>query len=257
MKKVLWRTVVAVSVAVVVVGTAGAATTATLAVGFTTPKMQSFDYSADTAVVGRNLSVTTRFAKVSVSMSPDSELHVRADGSYRGDTPTVDISEDGSTIAVECSYRKRGSCDIGLELRVPAGSILDIDAAAGDVELSDVDAQASVSTSAGSVTARGSAGRLDITTGFGDVDITDAAVSTVEVDTTFGRVALDSRVPPDSVRVQNMQGDSTIELPAADFYDVEATSEKGDVDIDVVDDPNSPRSVSITSEEGQISVQRR
>lgn len=257
MKKSMWRSVVAVSAAVAVVGTAGAATAATIAVGFTTPKMQSFDYSADTAIVGKNLSVRTRFAQVSVSMSPDSDLHVRADGSYRGDTPTVDIGDDGSTIAVECSYRKNGSCDIGLELRVPAGLVLDIDGAAGDVVLTDVDAQTSVSTSAGSVIARGSAGTLDITTRFGDVEITDAAVSAVEVDTTFGLVTLDSRVPPDSVRMQNMQGDSMIELPAADFYDVEATSEKGDVDIDVVDDPSSPRSVSITSEEGQISVQRR
>ncbi len=257
MKKSMWRSVVAVSAAVAVVGTAGAATAATIAVGFTTPKMQSFDYSADTAIVGKNLSVTTRFAHVSVSMSPDSDLHVRADGSYRGDTPTVDIGDDGSTIAVECSYRKNGSCDIGLELRVPAGLVLDIDGAAGDVVLTDVDAQTSVSTSAGSVIARGSAGTLDITTRFGDVEISDAAVSAVEVDTTFGLVTLDSRVPPDSVRMQNMQGDSMIELPAADFYDVEATSEKGDVDIDVVDDPSSPRSVSITSEEGQISVQRR
>ncbi|MEW2016291.1 DUF4097 family beta strand repeat-containing protein [Rhodococcus sp. NPDC076796] len=257
MKKSMWRTVVAVSMAAAVIGTAGAATTATLAVGFTTPKMQSFDYSADAAIVGKNLSVTTRFAHVSVSMSDDSELHVRADGSYRGDTPTVDISDDGSKIAVECSYRKRGSCDIGLELQVPAGLMLDIDGAAADVVLTDVDAQTSVSTSAGSVIARGPAGTLDITTRFGDIDITDAAVSAVEVDTTFGQVALDSRVPPDSVLVQNMQGDSMIELPAAEFYDVEATSEKGDVDIDVIDDPSSPRSVSVTSEEGQISVQRR
>ncbi|OZC79341.1 hypothetical protein CH251_00030 [Rhodococcus sp. 06-462-5] len=257
MKKSMWRNVVAVSIAVAVIGTAGAATTATLAVGFTTPKTQSFDYSADTAIVGKNLSVTTRFARVSVSTSSDSELHVRAEGSYRGDTPTVGISDDGSKIEVECSYRKRGSCDIGLELRVPAGLMLDIDGAAADVVLTDVDAQTSVSTSAGSVTARGSAGTLDVTTRFGDVDITDAAVSALDVDTTFGQVALDSRVPPNSVRVQNMQGDSMIELPAAEFYDVEATSEKGDVDIDVVDDPNSPRSVSITSEEGQISVQRR
>lgn len=257
MKKSMWRTVVAVSIAVAVIGTAGAATTATLAVGFTTPKVQSFDYSADAAIVGKNLSVTTRFAHVSVSMSDDSELHVRADGSYRGDTPTVDISDDGSKIAVECSYRKRGSCDIGLELQVPAGLMLDIDGAAADVVLTDVDAQTSVSTSAGSVIARGPAGTLDITTRFGDIDITDAAVSAVEVDTTFGQVALDSRVPPDSVLVQNMQGDSMIELPAAEFYDVEATSEKGDVDIDVIDDPSSPRSVSVTSEEGQISVQRR
>ncbi|MCJ0979073.1 DUF4097 family beta strand repeat-containing protein [Rhodococcus sp. ARC_M12] len=257
MKKALWRNVVAVSVAVVVVGTAGAATAAAIVEGFSTPKMQSFDYVENHAVTGNNLAFTTRFAHVTVSMSPDSEVHVRADGSYRGDIPTVDISDDGSQVAVECSYRQRGSCDIDVELRIPAGLILDIDGAAGDVVLSDVDAQTSVSTSSGSVVARGSAGTLDVTTRFGDVDIADAAVSAVEVDTTFGQVVLDSRVPPDSVLVQNMQGDSMIELPAAEFYDVEATSEKGDVDIDVVDDPSSPRSVSITSEEGQISVQRR
>lgn len=257
MKKSMGRTVVAVSIAVAVIGTAGAATTAAIAVGFTTPKMQSFDYSADTVIVGKNLSVTTGFAHTAMSMSDDSELHVRVDGSYRGDAPTVDISDDGSKIAVDCAYRKGGICDIDLELRIPAGLMLDIDGAAGEVVLSDVDAQTSVSTSAGSVIARGSVGTLDITTRFGDVDITDAVVSAVEVDTTFGQVALDSRLPPDSVRVQNLQGDSMIELPAAEFYDVEATSEKGDADIDVIDDPSSPRSVSITSEEGQISVQRR
>lgn len=257
MKKSLWRNVVAVSVAIAVVGVAGAATTATIAYGFTMPKMQSFDYATDAAITGKNLSLTTGFAHVSVSMSPDSEVHVRADGSYRGDTPTVDISDDGSNIAVECSYRKRSSCDIGLELRIPSGLTLDIDGTTADVELVDVDAQTSVSTSAGSVISRGSAGTLNITTRFGDVDITDAAVSALEVDTTFGRVAVDSRLPPDSLRVQNIQGDSMIELPPAELYDVEATSEKGDVEIDVIDDPSSPRSVSVSSEEGRISVLRR
>ncbi|OZE82692.1 hypothetical protein CH305_09140 [Rhodococcus sp. 15-649-2-2] len=257
MKKVLWRNIVAVSVAVVVVGTAGAATTAAIAYGFTTPKMQSFDYTEDHAVSGNNLAFTTRFAHVTVSMSPDSDVHVRADGSYRGDIPTVDISDDGSKIAVECSYRDRGSCDVDVELRIPAGSILDINGMAGDVVLSNVDAQTSVTTASGAVIARGSAGTLDVTTRFGDVDITDAAVSAIEVDTTFGQVVLDSRVPPDSVLVQNTMGDSTIQLPAAEFYDVDASSEKGEVETDVVDDPSSPRSVSITSEEGQISVQRR
>ncbi|MGV8873201.1 MAG: DUF4097 family beta strand repeat-containing protein [Rhodococcus sp. (in: high G+C Gram-positive bacteria)] len=257
MTKALWRNTVAVLIAVVVVGIAGAATAAAIALVFTTPKMQSFDYTDDSAITGKNVEITTRFAHVTVSMSPDSDLHVHAGGFYRGDSPTVDIGDDGSTIAVECSYRENGSCDIDVEVRIPAGLMLDINGAADDVVLSDVDAQTSVTTSAGSLIARGSTGTLDVATRFGDVEITDADLSAIEVDTTFGQVVLDSRVPPDSVLVQNTMGDSMIQLPAAEFYDVDASSEKGDVEIDVVDDPNSPRSVSITSEEGQISVERR
>ncbi|CCQ14311.1 putative uncharacterized protein [Rhodococcus sp. AW25M09] len=257
MTKALWRNTVAILVAVVVVGIAGAATATAIAYAFTTPKMQSFEYSDDTVIAGKNLRLTSRFAHLAVSMSPDSEVHLRAAGFYRGDIPTVDIADDGSTISVECSYRENGSCDIGVEVEIPAGLMLDIDGSAGDVVLSDVDARTSVTTSAGSVIARGSIGTLDVDTRFGDVDITDADLSAAEVNTTFGQVVLDSRLPPDSVRVQNSMGDSRIELPAAEFYDVEARSEKGEVEIDVVDDPSSPRSVTINSEEGQISVGRR
>lgn len=257
MTKALWRNIVAVTVAVVVIGIAGAATAAAIGYVFTTPKMQSFDYTDDSTIAGKNLKLTTGFAHVTVSMSPDSDLHVRAGGFYRGDIPTVDIGDDGSTISVECSYRDNGSCDIDVEVRIPAGLMLDINGGAGDVMLSAVDAQTSVTTSAGSVIARGSTGTLDVATRFGDIEITDADLSAVEVNTTFGQVILDSRVPPDSIRVQNTMGDSTVTLPAAEFYDVDATSEKGDIAIEVVDDPSSPRSVSVTSEEGQISVERR
>ncbi len=257
MTKALWRIIVAAVVAVVVVGVAGAATTVAIAYGFTTPKVQSFHYAADRTVAAENLSFSTRFAQLTVSTSPDADLHVQAGGEYRGDTPTVEISDDGSTIAVECSGSNRGWCDLDVELRIPAGSTLGIDGLAGEVLLADVDADTTVTTSTGSVLARGLSGTLSVTTRFGDIDISDAALSEVEVNTIFGQVVVDSRVPPDSMRIQNTRGDSTITLPGAESYDVAAESEKGDVEIEVIDDPRSPRSVSATSEEGRISVGRR
>ncbi|MFI8566086.1 DUF4097 family beta strand repeat-containing protein [Rhodococcus sp. NPDC078407] len=257
MTKKTWRNTVAVIVAVVVVGTAGAATAAALVEGFSVPKMQSLDYREDHALTVEKLSFTTEAAHVTVTMSPDAEMHVRADGFYRGDTPTVEIGDDGSTVAVGCSYNKRGSCDIDVELSIPSLSVLDIVGSAGDVVLANVDAQTSVTTSSGGVVSRGSTGTVSVTTRYGDVTVSDAALSVIDVDTTFGQVDLDWRVPPESVRVQNTMGDSAVRLPGDESYDVDASSEKGDVDTDVVDDPTSPRSVSITSEEGSISLQRR
>ncbi|WP_415971957.1 DUF4097 family beta strand repeat-containing protein [Rhodococcus sp. 077-4] len=253
----LLRYSLAITTAVVVVGTAGAGTTAAIALGFSVPKTQNYDYSVDHTIDGSQLTVTTGFAHLKFVPSPDDSLHVRAHGIYRGDSPTIDIAADGSTVAVECAYDKYGSCDADVELQIPADLTLTVDGANGDVVLSDVDADVDISTASGSVFARGSAGTLRVDTRFGDVKISDATATAVEVTTTFGEITVESRTAPESVKARNVIGDTTIGLPPADFYAVDARSEKGDVVVDVVNDPRSPKTVSANSEEGQITVRPR
>ncbi|MCZ4517115.1 DUF4097 family beta strand repeat-containing protein [Rhodococcus ruber] len=253
----LLRNVVAITTAAVVIGLAGAGTTAAIALGFSVPKTQNYDYSVDHVIEGSHLAVTTGFAHLTFVPSPDDSLHVRAHGIYRGESPTIDIAPDGSTVAVECSYDKYGSCDADVELQIPADLTLTVDGANGDVVLSDVDADVDISTGSGSVFARGSAGTLLVDTRFGDVKISDATATAVEVSTTFGEITVESRTAPESLNARNVIGDITIGLPPADSYAVEAASEKGEAVIDVIDDPRSPKSVSATSEEGQIEVRAR
>ncbi|WP_128645481.1 DUF4097 family beta strand repeat-containing protein [Rhodococcus sp. BS-15] len=190
----LLRNALAITTAAVVIGLAGAGTTAAIALGFSVPKAQDYDYSVDHAIDGSRLTVTTGFAHLTFVPSPDDSLHVRARGIYRGDSPTIDIGADGSTVAVECSYDKYGSCDADVELQIPANLILTVNGAGGDVVLSDVAADVTVSTASGSVFARGSAGALLVDTRFGDVKISDATATAVEVSTTFGEITVESRL---------------------------------------------------------------
>ncbi|MDV6260779.1 DUF4097 family beta strand repeat-containing protein [Rhodococcoides yunnanense] len=253
----LLRNVVAITTAAVVIGLAGAGTTAAIALGFSLPKTQDYDYSVDHVIEGSQLAVSTGFAHLTFVPSPDDSLHVRAHGIYRGDSPTIDIGADGSTVAVECSYDKYGSCDADVEIQIPADLTVTVDGANGDVMLSDVAADVDISTASGSVFARGSAGTLRIDTRFGDVKISDATATAVEVSTTFGEITVESRTAPKSVKTRNVIGDTTIGLPPADAYAVDAASEKGDVSVDVINDPRSPKTLSAHSEEGQITVRPR
>lgn len=253
----LLRYSLAVTTAVVVLGAAGAGTTAAIALGFSVPKTQNYDYSVDHVIEGSQLAVTTGFAHLTFVPSPDDSLHVRAHGIYRGDSPTVDIGADGSTLAVECTYDTYGSCDADVEVQIPADLTLTVDGANGDVVLSDVDANVAVSTASGSVFARGSAGILRVDTRFGDVEISDATATAVDVNTTFGEISVESRTAPESMKAHNVIGDITIGLPPADSYAVDAASEKGEVMVDVINDPRSPKSVSAATEEGQVEVRAR
>lgn len=83
----LLRYTLAITTAAVVVGAAGAGTTAAIALGFSVPKTQNYDYSVDHAIDGSQLTVTTGFAHLKFVPSPDDSLHVRAHGIYRGDAP--------------------------------------------------------------------------------------------------------------------------------------------------------------------------
>lgn len=253
----LLRYTLAITTAAVVVGAAGAGTTAAIALGFSVPKTQNYDYSVDHAIDGSQLTVTTGFAHLKFVPSPDDSLHVRAHGIYRGDAPTIDVGADGSSVAVECSYGRYKTCDADVELQIPTGLTLAVNGAGGDVVLSDVGADVSVSTASGSVFARGSAGAIRVDTRFGDVKISDATASIVDVSTTFGEISVESRTAPESVKAHNVIGDTTIGLPPADFYAVDAASDKGDVVVDVINDPRSPKTVSAISEEGQITVRAR
>ena len=253
----LLRYSLAITTAAVVLGSAGVGTTAAVALGFSVPKTQNYDYSVDHEIDGSQLTVTTGFAHLTFVPSPDDSLHVRAHGIYRGDRPTVDIGSDGSTVSVECSYDKYGSCDADVELQIPTDLTLTVDGTNGDVVLSDVDADVTVSTASGSVFARGSAGMLRVDTRFGDVKISDATANAVDVNSTFGEITVESRTAPGSVKARNVIGDITIGLPPADSYAVDAASEKGEVMVDVINDPRSPKLVSATSEEGQVEVRAR
>lgn len=252
----LWRIAVAVIVAITVVSIAGAVTRGAVSLAFS-PGEQDYRYAVDTPMLGKDLTVSTRFAGVMISRSPDSALHLRASGQYRGGAPVVTVSEDGSRISADCEFRRYGACSVDLAIQIPDGLALTVAGQSSDVAVSGLDVQASITTLSGSVSTRELLGTMEIRTLSGDVTVDASSARSIDVQSTSGRVTLDARTAANSVTVRNAQGDTVIDVPSTDFYDVVASSNYGDVLVDVIDDPNSTNSVSVDSEEGNISIRPR
>ncbi len=113
------------------------------------------------------------------------ELHVRDDGTfYRGGSDRgrkVKIREDGGGLDAHAD----------LDIRIPNGKTVLIYLAAGEVIVSNVDGDLTVSGGSADVRSSGTSGRLVLDTGSGDVAI-DGARGDVTLDTGSGDVAADN-----------------------------------------------------------------
>jgi hypothetical protein len=159
----------------------------------------------------------------------------------------VDISREDSRITIETDGGRDTGADY--DLRVPAGSSVDIESEAGDVEVSGLTGNVRVAAEAGDVTIGNVGGGVNVSVpqgdvtvanvntdtggaelevGSGDVFLEDLILGTLEASVEAGSVTLSGRFSGDG-RVSVETGDIIARLPAEDTRDLTLQARVGKV----------------------------
>ena len=169
------------------------------------------------------------------------ELHVRDDGTfYRGGGDRgrkVKIREDGGGLDAHAD----------LDIRIPNGKTVLIYLAAGEVVVSNVDGDLTVSGGSADIRSSGTSGRLVLDTGSGDVAI-DGARGDVSLDTGSGDILADN-VSGDDLTADTGSGDVTGSGITVGELNVDTGS--GDVEITF---RSSPTEISVDTGSGDVTL---
>ena len=189
----------------------------------------------------------------------NTELHVRDDGTfYRSGNQgrKVKIREDGSGLDAHAD----------LDIRIPDGTTVLVYLAAGEVVVSNVDGDLTVSAGSADVRSSGTSGRLMLDTGSGDVSV-DGARGDVTLDTGSGDVSA-SNISGDELTVDTGSGDVTgsgitvgelsvdtgsgdVDVQGIEATEASADTGSGDVDLAF---RSSPAEVSVDTGSGDVTL---
>lgn len=126
-------------------------------------------------------------------------------------------------------------CSVDYKVEVPRGVTVTVAAGAGDITLRGLSGELSAETEAGDIQAIGLSSKNGHTkSGSGDVELKYAS-------------------EPDALRVEVGAGNAVVRLPR-NSYAVETRAPAGTERVEVVNDPSSPRKVSVTADAGDASV---
>jgi hypothetical protein len=159
----------------------------------------------------------------------------------------VDFAREDSTLVLQTDGGRGTGADY--ELRVPAGAGVEVEAGAGDVEVSGVSGAVRVLAEAGDVTVRGTGndvaveaprgdvtvddvstdtGQAELEVGSGDIALRDLIVGTLEASVESGDVTLSGRFSG-SGRIFVETGNITANLPPEDTRELTLETNVGEV----------------------------
>ena len=190
-------------------------------------------------------------------------LYVRDDGTFGGDSG--DHGGDGRR--VEIVSRGDGmDASADLTVTVPRGKRVALHLAAGEVSVTNVEGDILVDVHMANLTTRGTKGVLDLDTGSGRVQVTDAD-GEVNLDTGSGSVTLtkirgsrlrldtgSGRVRGSDITVTDLDvdtGSGDVELSAVRSQDIVLDSGSGSVELELADDV---RSLRVDSGSGDVTI---
>jgi hypothetical protein len=162
----------------------------------------------------------------------------------------VQVASEGSEI--EISSEGGGGTGVDYELRVPTGSTVEVESAAGDVEVSGIDANGTVRTENGDVTVEDVQGSIviearsgdvtvgavstetgdaEITVGSGDMELRDLVVGILEARVEAGDVTVSGRFSG-SGRILVETGSIDVRIPPEDARELTFETRVGEISRD-------------------------
>jgi hypothetical protein len=146
-------------------------------------------------------------------------------------------------------------CSVDYRIEIPADVALDIDVDDERVEVVDMRGAITVDNDNGSIRIRGAEGALALDADNGRIEATGIRSSTVSADSDNGSVEIVMAVPPDTLDARSDNGSVTVVLPdTPDAYAVDASTDNGNVRNDVRHDPTSSRTITVSSDNGNVTV---
>ena len=167
----------------------------------------------------------------------EDEIRVIATRSYSVTAPRIAVDTIDGQLRVTHRCPRQRTCSVDYVIVMPR--VLD----------------AAVVSEAGSVLAAQLAGNLDVTTVFGDVYGGALRSSEVNISSEFGEVTLSFDTPPERVRVNTIEGNTSISVPRDESYSIELETARGDSSLaNLENDPEATRSIAVSSDRGDIAV---
>jgi hypothetical protein len=171
---------------------------------------------------------------------------------------SAERSSDGTLrLSSSCPGFFGGRCDVSYEIRVPSGTPVRAEAAAGDVVAENLTTTEplELKSSAGDVTAIDvTAPSVILSSSAGDVQARGLSAERIELDSSAGDVLAALRTPAARLLAGSSAGDVELLVPDA-VYRVDASSSAGDVDTSAVrNDPGAERTIAAHSSAGDVSV---
>jgi hypothetical protein len=146
-------------------------------------------------------------------------------------------------------------CSVDYRIEVPDDVDLDIDVDDDRVEVVDMRGALTIDNDNGSIEILGADGPLRATTDNGSIHATGVRSETVSADSDNGSVEIVMVTPPQQLQATTDNGSVTVVLPnTPDAYAVDAGTDNGRVRNDVRTDPASTRTITLTSDNGNVTV---
>lgn len=169
--------------------------------------------------------------------------------------PVLSVGEgpgDQLVVSAPCPSGNWGSCSVGFELTVPAGTAVEVRADLGDVDVLST-GDVTVTGSLGDVSVGGDPGTVRVATSLGDIRVAGTP-GTVEAQASLGGIRVLAQEPPDLVSATTSLGDVHVEVPGQVSYAVDTDTNQGDQDVRVPRDPAAPHTLRVRTSLGSIRI---
>ena len=229
----------------------------------TTAVRDGFDVRASYAHV-RTLVVKTDNGAIKLTGAPAGEpLRVNAHVERGLDEPRRGAVRGAGgllTLTGECRESHVRPCEVGYEIAVPAGTRVVASSGAGAVQATGVEGTPEVrlSSGTGAITVHGIRARtVGLETGVGEIEASGVDASSVSATSAAGSVGVSTQRPPTKLLAHSDAGSVAIDVPDVP-YALHASALAGKlIDGGVRQDTTSPRTLSATSDAGDVVLSVR
>ena len=201
--------------------------------------------------------VGNRSGSVRVVATDGDEVVVRAEISegLRATGERHEVVGDVLELRATCPNFGSDWCGVSYELQVPRDLALVVRADDGSVDVTGMTGVVDINADNGSVELTGLSGTIRASTDNGGVEGFDLRSPAVTVDSDNGSVSLEFTEAPTTVVATTDNGSVEVVVPAdGAAYRVDVQSDDGSETDEVLEDPASPRSITIRTDNGSATA---
>ncbi|MFJ4942608.1 hypothetical protein DI273_23510 [Streptomyces violascens] len=209
------------------------------------------------ALAGRTLTVDSDDSRI--ELVPGDGEEVRVTRWFRGrallgSAPRAEWTVEGDTLKLRVSCGGLvARCDAKHRIEVPADTAVTLRTQDGAVTAKGFSTPLALHGSDAPLTVEDVSGPLDLRSTDGAITTRSVSSAQVRARTEDGSLVLALVKAPARVDAASKDGSVTVELPEA-AYDVRTKVEDGRTNVSVLEDPASSRVVSVTAQDGNITV---
>ncbi|GAA1992031.1 DUF4097 family beta strand repeat-containing protein [Kitasatospora viridis] len=212
----------------------------------------SGSWQQDAAGAGR---VTVQADGLDVTLGQDdsTQVTVAMSGSYTGRVPQVSVARSGAdvTVTAGCS----DDCSGHLRITVPSGLAAQVSTGDAGIRAKGLTGRLDLTTGLGGVEVDQSSGPLTVRSTYGAVTLADSSAPTAEVTTTDGAVSASFTAAPASLEVTTGYGGVDLKVPHDATYHVDAQSPWSPPSVSLPNTAtDAPHSVVVRTTRGDITV---